>query len=65
MINISFPDGNQKSFDEGVSAIDIAKSISSQLAKAILTATLNGETIEPGAPIYASGEIKFFTWDNI
>jgi len=64
MINISFPDGNQKSFDDGTSALLIARSISNQLAKVVLTATLNGETIEPTAPIYSSGEIKFFTWEN-
>ncbi len=64
MINITFPDGNQKSFEAGVSAIDIAKSISHKLAKEVLSASLDGQTIEPGAPINQSGNIKLFTWND-
>lgn len=64
MIQITFPDGNQKSYEKGISALDIAKSISHQLAKNVLTAKLNGQTIEPAAPITQDGNIQFFTWEN-
>ena len=42
-IKISFPDGNIKEFDAGVSGFDIAKSISSSLAKSSLAIKVDGE----------------------
>ena len=42
MIQITFPDNSVKEFTEGVTPIDIAHSISSQLARDIVAATVNG-----------------------
>jgi threonyl-tRNA synthetase len=64
MITITFPDGNSKVFEVGVNAIDIAKSISHGLAKNVLSAAFNGNTIEATTPITESGGIKLYTWDN-
>ena len=43
MINITFPDGNIRQYEEGSSAIDIARSISEGLARNVLSAKINGE----------------------
>ncbi len=64
MINITFPDGNVKPFEPGVSAIDIAKSISHGLAKNVVSAALDGNTIEPSTPITTDGKINLYTFDQ-
>lgn len=43
MINITLKGGDVKAFDEGVSLIEIAKSISEGLARVVLAATVDGE----------------------
>ena len=61
LINITFPDGSVKQFDEGIKAIDIAKGISSSLAKKCIIAKLNNEFIDLEAPIYVDGSIELVT----
>ena len=43
MINITLKGGDVKAFDEGVSLVEIAKSISEGLARVVLAATVDGE----------------------
>ncbi|HQW47787.1 MAG TPA: TGS domain-containing protein, partial [Chitinophagaceae bacterium] len=50
MINITFPDGNVRQYESGVSSMDVAKSISEGLAKKILVAELNGEVVDLSRP---------------
>ena len=40
MINITFPDGSVRQYESGVSAFDIAQSISPRLAADVLAATV-------------------------
>lgn len=63
-ISITFPDGNKKEFESGVSAYDVANSISGRLASAALAAEINGVTREISTPINEDAEIKFFTFDD-
>ena len=46
MLDIKFPDGSVKQFENGITPFEIAKSISNSLAKNILSASLNEITIE-------------------
>ncbi|MCC7029012.1 MAG: TGS domain-containing protein, partial [Chitinophagaceae bacterium] len=64
MINITFPDGNVRQFESGVSSMDIAKSISEGLAKKILVAEVNGVVIDLARPITTDSQIKLITWDD-
>lgn len=64
MINISFPDGAIKQFEKGVSALDIAKSISEGLAKKVLAANINNEVWDATRPIYTDAALKLLTWDD-
>ena len=46
MISIIFPDKSVKEFDKGVKVIDVAKSISEGLARKVISASFNDETLE-------------------
>jgi len=63
-LKFEFPDGAIKSFGSGVTGLEIAASISEGLARNVLTGSLNGQTIELGAPLLEGGKIAFFTWDS-
>ena len=46
MIKITFPDGSVREYNEGVTGLQIAESISSRLAQDVLACGVNGETID-------------------
>ena len=64
MIEIHFPDKTTKSYEEGVTPIEIAQSISEGLARNVLSAEFNGETVEANTPLFKSGNIVLFTWKD-
>ena len=64
MINIELKDGSQRTYDEGVQALDIAKSISEGLARDIVGAKLDGEVIDLITPIHKGGKIEFLKFDS-
>ena len=51
MINITFPDGSVRSYEQGVTGLQIAESISPALARDVLSCAVNGETVELNRPI--------------
>jgi threonyl-tRNA synthetase len=51
MINITLPDGAVRQFEPGISAIDVAKSISEGLARKVLAAEIDGEVWDASRPI--------------
>ena len=63
-MNIKFPDGSIKQFENGTTPLQIAESISSRLAQDVLAATLDGEEWDLTRPIVSDGEIKLFKWDD-
>ena len=63
-MNITFPDGAVRQYEQGSSAMDIAKSISEGLARKILAAEVNGEVWDVSRPINNDASIKFLTWDD-
>ena len=64
MIKIKFPDGHEKEFPEGVTGLEIARSIHPALAKRALAIGVNGETWDLTRPIHEDAEIKIYTWDD-
>jgi threonyl-tRNA synthetase len=64
MINISFPDGAVRQYESGISAIDIAKSISEGLARKVLVASVNNVVVDASRAIEKDASVKFLTWDN-
>lgn len=64
MINITLPDGSVRSYERGVSAMDIAKSISEGLARNVLSATINGEIWDADRAITEDALVKLHTWND-
>jgi threonyl-tRNA synthetase len=64
MIRISFPDGAVREYQPGVTAMDIAKSISEGLARKVLAARINGEVWDATRPIESDATINLLTWDD-
>ena len=64
MISIVFPDKSVKEFDKGVKVIDVAKSISEGLARKVISASFNDETLELDSKLTKDGIIKLYTWDD-
>ena len=63
-IKITFPDGNVKSFEQGVTVEEVAKSISNSLAKKALAGKLNGELIDYTRAIEEDGTLEIVTADH-
>ncbi len=64
MINITFPDSSVKQFEAGVTPLDIAKSLSPQLARDVLAASVNDQEWDLTRPIGEDATIKLFKWDD-
>ncbi len=64
MIEISFPDKSVRSYEKGVTPLDIAQSISEGLARNVISASFNGNTFEASTPIMEDGFIKLYTWND-
>jgi len=64
MIHISFPDGAVRDYNEGISALEIAKSISEGLARKVLAAEVDGEVWDATRPIQNDASLKLLTWDD-
>ncbi len=62
MINITFPDGSVRQFEDGVNAYAIAESISPRLRKATLAAELDGELYDAALPIHGDHALKILTF---
>ena len=64
MIKITFPDGAVREYENGTTALQIAKSISEGLARKVLAATINGEVWDATRPINKDASLKLLTWDE-
>ncbi len=63
-INITLPDGAVRQYNKGVSAMDIARSISEGLARKVLAAEINGQVWDATRPIEQDVQCKLLTWDD-
>ena len=64
MVQIQFPDGAVRSYEKGITALGIAKSISEGLAKKVLAASIDGEVWDATRPINNDAALKLLTWDD-
>ncbi|MDO5760839.1 MAG: threonine--tRNA ligase [Bacteroidota bacterium] len=64
MINITLPDGSVKQYNEGVTPLEVAKSISEGLARNVLSANMDGQTTELNRPINKDCNLKLNTWND-
>lgn len=64
MIKITFPDGSTREYNEGITGLQIAESISSRLAKEVLSCSINNETVELNRPINSDAQIILHKWED-
>jgi threonyl-tRNA synthetase len=64
MIKITLPDNSVREFESGISGLAIAESISSRLAKDVLSISVNGEVWDLSRPINKDASIKLLLWDD-
>ncbi len=64
MIKITLPDGSIKEFEKGTTPMEVAKSISEGLARNVISAKFNGETVEVTTPLNNDGSLVLFTWND-
>ncbi len=64
MINITFPDGNVKQFEAGITPFQVAESISPRFAADILAAKVNDQEWDISRPINEDAAVQLFKWDD-
>ena len=64
MINITFPDGSVRSYEQGITGLQVAESISPALARSVISCGVNGETVELNRPIMEDATIELYKWDD-
>ena len=64
MIEITFPDNSVKEYENGITAIAIAKKISNGLAKKVLAAKVNGNVQDLTMPITENSTLSLLTWED-
>ena len=63
-IDICLPDGAIKQMPSGSTPFEVAQSISEGLARAVISASFKGITVEATTPLQEDGELVLFTWNN-
>ena len=65
MINVTLPDGSVRQYENGTTSLEVAKSISEGLARNVLAAKVNGETIDAFRPITIDSTVQLLTWKDL
>ncbi len=63
-MNITFPDGSVRQYEDGVSALDIAASIGQRLRKSTLAAELDGSLFDASQPIAGDHSLKLLSFSD-
>ena len=64
MINITFPDGSVRSYNEGITPYEIAQSISPRLAADVLAASVDGQVYDLDRPVNKDASLKLHKWED-
>ena len=64
MVKITFPDGSVREYENGVTGLQIAESISPALARDVVSCGINGETTELNRPINSDAAIELYKFDD-
>lgn len=64
MIKITFPDGNVREYEQGVTPLQIAESISPRFASDVLASKINGQEWDLSRPVGEDANVEFFKWDD-
>ena len=64
MIKITFPDGSVREYEQGVTGLQIAESISPALARNVVSCGVNGETVELNRPINEDANVELYKFED-
>lgn len=64
MIKITFPDKTVREYENGITGLQIAESISPRLAQEVVACGVNGQTIELNRPINADSDFVLYKFDD-
>ena len=64
MVKITFPDGSVREYEQGVTGLQIAESISPALARDVVSCGINGETTELNRPINEDATVQLYKFDD-
>ena len=64
MIKVTLKDGSIKEFEKGVSALKVAESISSGLARSALAALVDGKVVDLDAPLHSDCSLSLLTFED-
>ena len=64
MVKITFPDGSVREYEQGVTGLQIAESISPALARNVVSCGVNGETVELDRPINEDASVELYKFED-
>ena len=64
MITITLPDGSEKEYERGVTALQVAEDISPRLAREVLAATVNDKIVDLTRPIETDASLRLHKWED-
>lgn len=64
MVKITFPDGSVREYEQGVTGLQIAESISPALARNVVSCGVNGETVELNRPINEDANLELYKFED-
>ncbi len=64
MIKITLPDGSIRSYNNTITAMDVAKDISEGFARNVISAKFNDTIIETTTPITSDGSLTLYIWND-
>ena len=64
MVKITFPDGIVREYEQGVTGLQIAESISPALARNVVSCGVNGETVELNRPINEDASVELYKFED-
>jgi len=64
MIKITLPDGSIRTYNNHITAMDVAKDISEGFARNVISAKFNDTTIETSTLLTTDGDLILYTWNN-
>ena len=64
MIKVTLPDGSVREFEQGATAMDVARNISEGLARNVLSAKVNGEVRDANRPLPGDCTLALLTWND-
>lgn len=64
MVKITFPDGSVREYEQGVTGLQIAESISPALARNVVSCGVDGETVELNRPINEDANVELYKFED-